>query len=125
MHHGDVDDPFDCLRAAREREAQRGREDAEIAALLHELDLGALVEGRHAGPPPPPVPELPVADAAPGLAPRAGRGGRQVGFRLGPALYADLEEAAPLHGVRPATLARVLTTRGVQAALAQRRREAG
>lgn len=64
-----------------------------------------------------------VRDAAPvvlrGAPPREpGRGaGRQVGFRLGPTEHERLAQAARLHGVRPATLARMLTVRGVEAAL--------
>lgn len=65
------------------------------------------------------VPELPVPQAEP----RVGRRGRQVGFRLDPRQYAQLEETAALHGVRPATLARMFTMRGVRSALQQWRRE--
>lgn len=53
------------------------------------------------------------------------RAGRQVGFRLGLEDHARLTEAAGLFGVRPATLARILAVRGVNAALAEERRVLG
>lgn len=42
---------------------------------------------------------------------------RQLNFRIGPEGYERLGEAARLFGVRPTTLARMLVTRGVDAAL--------
>jgi hypothetical protein len=48
---------------------------------------------------------------------------RQVNFRLGPDEHARLLDAARLFGMPPTTLARVLTVRGVDAALYEQRRD--
>lgn len=47
----------------------------------------------------------------------------QINFRLGPGEYASLVEAARLFAMRPTTLARVLTVRGVNRALYEARRD--
>ena len=48
---------------------------------------------------------------------------RQVNYRLGPEEYARLLAAARLFAMRPTTLARVLTVRGVDSALCEARRD--
>lgn len=55
--------------------------------------------------------------------PPARGGSRQVNFRLGPDEHARLAEAAKLFAMRPTTLARTLTMRGVARALYEERRE--
>jgi hypothetical protein len=65
------------------------------------------------------------ADTAPpampaGAPPRRGAG-RQVNFRLGPDEHDRLVAAARLFAMRPTTLARVLTMRGVERALYEER----
>jgi hypothetical protein len=59
----------------------------------------------------------------PAGAPPARGAGRQVNFRLGAAEYERLMAAARLFAMRPATLARVLTVRGVDRALYEERRD--
>jgi hypothetical protein len=49
---------------------------------------------------------------------------RQVNFRLSPREHARLVEAAQLYGMRPGMLARLLTVRGVDRALADARHDA-
>lgn len=66
------------------------------------------------------VPSLPEPGEAGDLKHRPRRA-KQVGFRLGPGDHQSLTEAAELFGMRPATLARVLTIRGVHAALSKER----
>lgn len=56
-----------------------------------------------------------------GAAPPRGRG-PQINFRLGPGEHARLLEAARLFGMRPTSLARLLTVRGVERALYEERR---
>ena len=51
------------------------------------------------------------------------RGGRQINFRLGPQEHARLVEAAELFAMRPTTLARTLTVRGVDRARYEERRD--
>jgi hypothetical protein len=46
---------------------------------------------------------------------------RQVNFRLGPEGHSRLVEAAQFYGMRPSTFARLLTVRGVDAALYEKR----
>ena len=64
-----------------------------------------------------PTPRLPVGDPPP-HGPR-----RQVNFRLGAGEHGRLLEAARLFGMRPNMLARLLTVRGVDRALADARRD--
>lgn len=83
--------------------------EAQVAfVLLGELSL----EDRPAS-----APRVPGPAAAP---PRGFS--RQVNFRLGPEEHARLVEAARLYGLRPSAFARVLTVRGVDAALYEERR---
>ena len=63
------------------------------------------------------VPRMPA-----GAAPRRGRG-PQINFRLGRDEHARLLEAARLFGMRPTSLARLLTVRGVERALYEERRD--
>lgn len=67
-------------------------------------------------------PEGPAPAMPRGAPPGRGRG-RQVNFRLGPDEHARLVEAAKLFAMRPTTLARVLTVRGVNQALYEERRD--
>jgi hypothetical protein len=60
--------------------------------------------------------------AVPGGATLAPGPARQVGFRLGPDDYERLQRAARLYAMRPSTLARLLTVRGVNLALHEARR---
>lgn len=70
-----------------------------------------------------PASALPPAPRVPGPAAAPARGSsRQVNFRLGPEEHARLVEAARLYGLRPGAFARVLTVRGVDAALYEERR---
>jgi hypothetical protein len=87
--------------------------DARAAmVLVGEL----LLEGRPPG-------ALPAAPRMPSGAAAPARGSsRQVNFRLGPEEHARLVEAARAYGMRPGTFARVLTVRGVDAALYEERR---
>jgi hypothetical protein len=75
-------------------------EDAEVVAQAQQL----------------PPPRMPAG------APPARGAGRQVNFRLGPNEHARLREAARLFAMRPTTLARLLTVRGVDRALYEERR---
>lgn len=71
-----------------------------------------------------PPPSL-ADDAVPPMpagAPPARGTSRQISFRLGPDEHASLVEAARLFAMRPTTLARVLTVRGVSRALYEERR---
>jgi hypothetical protein len=71
-----------------------------------------------------PPPSL-ADDAVPPMpagAPPARGASRQINFRLGPDEHASLVEAARLFAMRPTTLARVLTVRGVSRALYEERR---
>ena len=89
-------------------------DDAQAALGL----IGALML---ADPPPgalPPVTRMPARAAAP-----VRGSSRQVNFRLGPEEHARLAEAARAYGLRPGTFARVLTVRGVDAALYDARRD--
>jgi hypothetical protein len=65
-------------------------------------------------------------NARPAALPRGGtlaRGtGHQVNFRIGPDDYERLQRAAQLYAMRPSTLARALTVRGVNLALHDERR---
>ena len=81
-------------------------------ALLGEL----MLEDRPAGALPA-APQMPARATAPARGPS-----HQVNFRLGPEEHARLVEAARDYGLRPGTFARVLTVRGVDAALYDTRR---
>ncbi len=59
----------------------------------------------------------------PGGVPPARGPGRQVNFRLGADEFARLAETARLFAMRPTTLARVLTVRGVDRALSEHQRK--
>lgn len=86
------------------------------AALVGELSVVAQAP-RLTAPAPPAMPRAAGAGAAAGGGPR-----HQVNFRLGPDEHAKLLEAARTFGMRPGTLARVLTVRGVERALYDARR---
>jgi len=64
-----------------------------------------------------PAPPLPAG------APPPHGSSHQINFRLGPGEHARLVEAAKLFAMRPTTLARVLTVRGVNRALYEERRD--
>jgi hypothetical protein len=64
-----------------------------------------------------PPPRMPLGD------PPARGSSRQISFLLGPGEHARLVEAAELFALRPTTLARVLTVRGVDRALYEARRD--
>lgn len=98
-------------RSARLRTVEQAREAGVIKGQLiqedpapHARDALRAAPRMPAGAPPP-------------------RGGRQIKFRLGPQEHARLVEAAKLFAMRPATLARTLTVRGVERALYEERRE--
>ena len=59
----------------------------------------------------------------PGGAPSPRGRGPQINFRLGPDEHTRLLEAARLFGMRPTSLARLLTVRGVDRALYEERRD--
>ena len=81
----------------------------------------ALVGGLMLEDPPPGA--LPPATPMPGQVPAPQRGSsRQVNFRLGPEEHSRLVEAALVYGLRPGTFARLLTVRGVDAAMYEKRR---
>jgi len=90
--------------------------DAQVAgALVGELMLegaAAAARAREAAPPRMPTGAPPVRGSS-----------RQVNYRLGAHEHARLLEAARLFGMRPTTLARVLTVRGVDRALYEERRD--
>jgi hypothetical protein len=67
-----------------------------------------------------PPPHMPAGEPPPPVR----RRGHQVNFRLGPDEHARLAEAAELFAMAPTTLARVLTVRGVNRALYEKRRDA-
>jgi hypothetical protein len=67
--------------------------------------------------------DLGAPPAMPTGAPPAREAGRQVNFRLGATEHDRLVAAARLFAMRPATLARVLTVRGVDRALYEERRD--
>lgn len=86
-----------------------------VLAMLGELmleDDATVARAVDAPPPPMPAAALPTSAA-----------GRQINFRLGPAEHARLREAAKLFAMRPTTLARILTIRGVDRALYEERRD--
>ena len=76
-----------------------------------------LEDGSRRAQAPPVPPRMPAGD------PPTRGSSRQVNFRLGPNEHARLREAAPLFGMRPTALARVLTVRGVDRALYEERRD--
>ena len=112
----------DVLRPLRERTQRRAvgglrSPEAVVAGqiLVSELMLeGGAARTRARQVPPPRMPR--------GAPPTKGSL-RQVNFRLGPDEHARLREAARLFGMPPTTLARVLTVRGVNAALYEERRD--
>jgi hypothetical protein len=94
----------------------RAIEDVDVALAIKGQLL--VEDGRRSrslddGPPP----RLPAG------APPPRGASRQINFRLGPAEHADLLKAARLFGMRPTTLARLLTVRGVNGALYEERRD--
>lgn len=103
-------------RARREaKHSVRTVAEAQVAdAIVGELIVDDAVALRRAEEAPPP--------RMPAGAPPARGAGRQVNFRLGPHEHALLREAARLFAMRPTTLARVLTVRGVDRALYEERR---
>jgi hypothetical protein len=103
-------------RARREaKHSVRTVAEAQVAgAILGELIVGDAVALARAEEAPPP--------RMPAGAPPARGASRQVNFRLGPNEHARLREAARLFAMRPTTLARVLTARGVDRALYEERR---
>lgn len=112
----------EVLRPLRERTQRRAvsslqnSEDLTAGHVLVSdlmLEDGAARARANEAPPP----------AMPSGAPPAKGPCRQVNFRLGPGEHARLVKAARLFGMPPTTLARVLTVRGVDAALYEERRD--
>jgi hypothetical protein len=101
------------LRRATRRVAMSGTQrDVRSAAVL----VGELLADDRRG-------DLEEPPAMPAGAPPARGAGRQVNLRLGPAEHDRLVAAARLFAMRPATLARVLTVRGVDRAPYEERRD--
>ena len=99
----------------RRRAVASAATPADAAAALALVGLLMLED--------PPPGSLPPATPMPGGLPAPRRGSsRQVNFRLGPEGHARLVEAARFYGKRPSTFARLLTVRGVDAALYEKRR---
>ena len=112
----------DVLRPLRERTQRRAvsslqTTEAVIAGQILVSDLmleDTAARSRAQQAPPPGLPRgAPPAKGSP----------RQINFRLGPDEHARLREVARLFGMPPTTLARVLTVRGVDAALYEKRRD--
>jgi hypothetical protein len=104
-------------RATRQFARSASQSDVIAAGILiGELSLeDGDARARAEAAPPPPMP----AGAPPARGDR-----RQVNFTLGPEEHERLREAARLFAMRPTTLARVLTVRGVERALYEHRRDA-
>jgi len=112
----------DVLRPLRERTQRRAvsglhSKEAVVAGQILVSDLmmehtAARTRAREAAPPRMPRGAPPTRGSL-----------RQVNFRLGPDEHARLLEAARLFGMPPTTLARVLTVRGIDAALYEQRRD--
>ena len=110
----------EVLRPLRERTRRYAvaglrTQEAYIAGQILVSDLtledgAARSRARQAAPPRMPTGAPPTKGAQ-----------RQVNFRLGPDEHARLRNAAELFGMPPTTLARVLTVRGVDAALYEER----
>ena len=110
----------DVLRPLRERTRRYAvaglrTQEAYVAGQILVSDLtlqdgAARSRARQAAPP-----------RMPGGAPPTKGSQRQVNFRLGPDEHARPRKAAELFGMPPTTLARVLTVRGVDAALYEER----
>ena len=99
----------------------RRRAVASVATPADVLAALALVTDLMLEDPPPGA--LPPATPMPPRVPAPRRGSsRQVNFRLGPDEHSRLVEAARMYGLRPGTFARLLTVRGVDAALYEKRR---
>lgn len=104
------------LRRATRQWAAAGTQSDVVAAtiLVSQLaDADSAARHRAVSAPPP---------GMPAGAPPARGAGRQVNFRLGPDEFERVAEAARLFAMRPTTLARVLTMRGVDRALYEHRR---
>lgn len=93
----------------KEEDSEFGRQVSGRLILEGGAPRARLSDG---APPPMPAGDPPARGAS-----------RQVNFRLGPEEHARLAEAAKLFSMRPTTLARVLTMRGVNRALYEERRD--
>ena len=111
----------EALRSVRSAQARRVALDEAgplwgeaVQELFHleteEWERRRAAEERTERPQPLPVPPAPRAQ---------GRAGRQVNFRLADRDHADLKRASSVLGLRSATLARLLTLRGVAQVLAE------
>lgn len=99
------------LATARLRTVEQAREAAVIKGQLILEDPAPHARSAVRAPPRMPAGAPPT------------RGSRQINFRLGPEEHARLVEAAKLFAMRPTTLARTLTVRGVERALYEDRRD--
>jgi len=94
------------------RSIAEARVFSQIIGELSLEDGDRRARAQNAPPPAMPAGAMPANEAS-----------RQINFRLGPSEYERLVEVAKLFAMRPTTLARVLTVRGVERALYEERRD--
>jgi hypothetical protein len=123
-HRGEPIPDLDRIPQARWREVlaplRRGTRQVAMSGTQRDFTAAAILVGELLADDPPidaTPPDMPA-----GVPPRRGAG-RQVNFRLGAEEHDRLATAARLFAMRPSTLARVLTMRGVDRALYEERRD--